>query len=132
VDWSVLDRSEKAETSRENYAEYIRAAFGNAYRLSDANWSKLRSGTFYNPWHHRSAIASPKVLIFHAKDDPNVPYERTKKFAEITGVRLKTLQRGGHISTDYITRRYWHEIQKFFDSRPGSANTKGGRDGFEH
>jgi hypothetical protein len=49
VDWSILDTAEKAETA--NYAEYIRQAFGNAYRLSDANWNKLRSRTFYNPWH---------------------------------------------------------------------------------
>ena len=47
------------------------------------------------------------MLMFHAKDDPNVPYERTKEFAEITGAKLKTLKRGGHISTDYIIRRYW-------------------------
>ena len=116
VDWSILDEAEKAETSRSNYAEYIRLAFGNGYRLSDANWRNLRSGTFYNPWHHRKEIEASKVLLFHAKDDPNVPYARTKKFAEITGARLKTLQRGGHISTDYITRRYWSEIRKFFDS----------------
>src|SRR6202789_2109256 len=44
VDWKILDRSEKVETSQANYAEYIREAFGNAYRLSDANWKKLRSG----------------------------------------------------------------------------------------
>ena len=56
------------------------------------------------------------MLIFHAKDDPNVPYARTKQFAEITGARLKTLKRGGHISTDFVTRKYWREIKKFFDS----------------
>jgi hypothetical protein len=74
------------------------------------------SGTFYNPWHHRNEIDGSKVLMFHAKDDPNVPYRRTKKFAEITGAKLKTLQRGGHISTDYVTSKYWADIKKFFDS----------------
>jgi len=29
---------------------------------------------------------------------------------------LKTLRRGGHISTDYITRKYWPQIKRFFDS----------------
>lgn len=116
VDWSILDHAERAETSRQNYAEYIRAAFGNAYRLSDASWKKLRSGKFYNPWHHRGEIDASKVLMFHAKDDPSVPYARTKEFAEITGVKLKTLQRGGHISTDYVTRKFWPLIKKFFDS----------------
>src|SRR3974377_1305515 len=32
VDWSILDKAEKVETSRTNYAEYIREAFGNGYR----------------------------------------------------------------------------------------------------
>ncbi len=116
VDWSILNKAEKAETSKQNYAEYIREAFGSAYRLSDANWNKLRSGSFYNPWHHRKEIDGSKVLLFHAKDDPNVPYARTKRFAEITGARLKTLKRGGHISTDYVVRRYWVQINKFFES----------------
>src|SRR5215467_6761163 len=119
VDWSILDQAEKAETSKENYAEYIREAFGNGYRLSDANWDKLRSGAFYNPWHHRTEIDASKVLMFHTKDDPNVPYQRAKQFAEITGVKLKTLPRGGHISTDYITRKYWPQIKRFFDSARG-------------
>ena len=115
VDWRILDRSEKMESSKENYAEYIREAFGNGYRLSDANWDKLRSGTFYSPWHHRMAITASKVMLFHAKDDPHVPYAGSKKFADITGVTLKSLQRGGHVSTDYIVRRYWAQIKKFFD-----------------
>jgi alpha-beta hydrolase superfamily lysophospholipase len=114
VDWSILDVAEKAETSNKSYAAYIRQAFGRAYRLSDANWAKLRKGDFYNPWQHRNQINGSKVLIFHAKDDPNVPYVRTKEFAEITGARLKSLQRGGHISTDYVTRKYWTQINKFF------------------
>lgn len=118
VDWGILDRAEKAETSRANYAEYIREAFGNAYRLSNANWKKLRSGTFYNPWHHRSEISGKKLMIFHAKDDPNVPYERTREFASLTRATFKSLNRGGHISTDYIVRKYWPQIHRFFSPRP--------------
>ena len=116
VDWSILAKAEKAETSKKNYAEYIRQAFGSAYRLSDANWRKLYSGDFYNPWHHRNQIDGTKVLLCHAMDDPNVPYERTRQFAGITGAKLKSLRRGGHISTDYVTRKYWSQIKKFFDS----------------
>ena len=117
VDWNILDEAEKAETSRENYAEYVREAFGNAYRLSDASWGKLRTGTFYNPWRHIKEIDGSKILMFHAKDDLNVPYERTKKFAEITGAKLRTLKHGGHISTDFIVRKYWTQIKNFFDSK---------------
>jgi fermentation-respiration switch protein FrsA (DUF1100 family) len=116
VDWSILDKAEKPETSNPNYAAHIRLAFGNGYRLSDVNWRKLRSGTFYNPWHHRKEINGSKTLIFHAKDDPNVPYIRTREFAEITGAKLKTLKRGGHVSTDYVVRKYWQQIREFFDS----------------
>jgi predicted alpha/beta hydrolase family esterase len=57
--------------------------------------------------------------MFHTKDDPNVPYQRGKRFAEITGVKLTTLPRGGHISTDYIIRKYWPQIKRFFDSARG-------------
>jgi hypothetical protein len=113
-----LVRAEKAETSKATYAEYIREAFGNAYRLSDANWTKLRVGDFYNPWTSRKQVDGSKLLMFHAMDDPNVPYECTRKFREITGARLKTLKRGGHISTDYITRKYWPEIKRFFETTP--------------
>jgi pimeloyl-ACP methyl ester carboxylesterase len=116
VDWSILDTAEKAETANANYAEYIRQAFGNAYRLSDANWNKLRSGTFYNPWHRRKEIEGSKVLMFHAKDDPNVPYERTRQFAELTDAALKSINKGGHISTDYVVRKFWSQIKRFFDS----------------
>src|SRR5208337_2136373 len=41
VDWAILRRAEKEETSNVSYAAYIRAAFGNGYRLSDKNWAKL-------------------------------------------------------------------------------------------
>jgi len=116
VDWSILDDAEKAETFKANYAEYIREAFGNGYRLSDVNWKKLRSGTFYNPWQHRSEIVGSKLMVFHAKDDPNVPYERTREFSKVTGAKLKSLSRGGHISTDYVVRKYWAQIKTFFDS----------------
>lgn len=116
VDWSILDEAEKAETSKTNYADYIRQAFGNGYRLSDANWRKLRSGTFHNPWHHRTEIDGSKVLMFDAKDDPNVPYDRTRQFAELTVAALKSIKKGGHISTDYVVRKYWAQIKRFFDS----------------
>jgi pimeloyl-ACP methyl ester carboxylesterase len=116
TDWMVLDRSEKVETSNENYAAFIRAAFGNGYRLLDANWEKLRSGSFYSPWHHRAGIDAAKVMMVHAMDDPHVPYEGSARFAEETGVQLKTVRRGGHLRTEEVVRRYWDGIKKFFDS----------------
>src|SRR5271168_3494104 len=41
VDWAILPREQKKETSNPSYAAYIREAFGNGYRLSDKNWQKL-------------------------------------------------------------------------------------------
>jgi hypothetical protein len=84
-DWGILDRAEKAETSKDNYAEYIREAFGNSYRLSDENWQKLRNGKFYNPWHRRNEINPSKILMFHAMDDPYVPYEAVSVLRKVPG-----------------------------------------------
>lgn len=117
VNWSILPHSEKAETSNPSYAAYIREAFGSAYRLSDQNWKKLKTGRFYNPEYHVADINASKVMIFHAKDDPHVPYQSVKRFADRTGIRLKSFRRGGHLSTEYIVQKYWPEISRFFRER---------------
>ena len=31
-----------------------------------------------------------------------------------TGIKLKSLRRGGHISTDGTVRKYWPQIKRFF------------------
>ena len=116
VDWAILPKEEKKETSNPNYAAYIREAFGNAYRLSDRNWQKLGKGSFYNPSHHIGEITSSKILMFHAQDDPYVPYSSVKRFAGRTGVKLVSLRRGGHLGTEYIVQKYWAEIRRFFGS----------------
>ena len=117
VDWGILRKSEKAETSNPSYATYIRGAFGNGYRLSDRNWKKLYGGgRFYNPAHHVDEIDPSKIMLFHAQDDPHIPYQSVAKFAKRTGVKLKLLRRGGHLSTDMIVRKYWGTIRGFFEN----------------
>jgi pimeloyl-ACP methyl ester carboxylesterase len=116
VDWSILRKSEKAETSNPNYAAYIREAFGNAYRLSDRNWKKLSSGRFYNPTHHIRQITPSKILMFHAIDDPYVPHASVERFARRTGVKLKSFERGGHLSTERTVRKQWPVIKRFFEN----------------
>jgi pimeloyl-ACP methyl ester carboxylesterase len=116
VDWAILPREQKKETSNPNYAAYIRQAFGNGYRLSDRNWRKLDGGKFYNPAHHAAEVTASKVLMFHAQDDPYVPYRSVEKFARRTGARLKLFRRGGHLSTELIVRKYWTQIREFFES----------------
>jgi predicted alpha/beta-fold hydrolase len=51
--------------------------------------------------------------MFHAQDDPVIPYQSVRKFARLTGVKLKLLRRGGHLSTDLIVRKYWEQIRDF-------------------
>jgi len=116
VDWTILPRSEKAETSNASYSAYIRSAFGNGYRLSDENWKKLRGGKFYNPIFHADEVTASKVMMFHAQDDPYVPYQSVARFARLTGVRLKLLRQGGHLSTEVMVRKYWRLIRDFFEN----------------
>jgi predicted alpha/beta hydrolase family esterase len=117
VDWSILRESEKKETSNRSYVAYLREAFGNAYRLAEKDWAKLYAGRFYNPAYHAAEIDPKKVIIFHAKDDPYVPYASVYAFAQKTGVRLNSLRTGGHIRTEWVVRKFWSEIKAFFESR---------------
>lgn len=114
VDWSILRKEQKKETSNKSYVAYIRKAFGNGYRLTEKNWNKLQSGTFYNPVHHINELTPEKILLFHAKDDPYVPWRSVNNFAAKAGVRLRLFNRGGHLSTERIVRERWAEIRKHF------------------
>ncbi|MGA3211763.1 MAG: alpha/beta fold hydrolase [Terriglobales bacterium] len=116
VDWSILSNAEKVETANKSYASYIREAFGNGYRITDKNWKKLYSGTFYNPAHHVREIDPAKIMIFHAKDDPSIPSRSVEHFAKRTGARLKLLARGGHLSTELIVQKYWPQIRTFLET----------------
>jgi predicted alpha/beta hydrolase family esterase len=115
VDWSILSRALRIETANPSYVAYIREAFGNGYRLSEKNWNKLYSGNFFNPIHHAGDINPSKIVMFHAKDDPAVPWRTVEKFARKTGVRLKLLSRGGHLKTEFVVQKYWPEIKRFFE-----------------
>lgn len=116
VDWSILAHSEKKETSNKSYVAYVRQAFGNGYRITEKNWNKLRSGSFYNPAYHVDEIIAGKVMMFHAKDDPYVPWRSVKRFARKTGIKLNLFATGGHLSTQDTVQRYWPRIQRFFDT----------------
>lgn len=113
VDWSVLKDEEKTETSNPDYAAYLRDAFGNAYRMKARNWRKLYTGKFFNPMHHASEMDRTKILMFHAKDDPHIPWRSVDKFSKTTGAKLKLLSRGGHFKTEFIVRKYWSTIERF-------------------
>ncbi|MGH9414229.1 MAG: alpha/beta hydrolase family protein [Terriglobales bacterium] len=114
VDWSILDQEPSKETSNPSYTAYIREAFGNGYRLSARNWNKLRSGRFYNPMAHLGEFDGRKILMFHAKDDPYIPWRGVEHFARATGARLRLFDQGGHGRTETIVRRYWRTMDHFF------------------
>ena len=116
VDWSILPVEQKKETSNRSYSAYIRQAFGNGYRLSERNWSKLGSGAFYNPAHYIKELTPSKILIFHAQDDPYIPWRLVKKFADSAGIRLRLFPRGGHLKTERVVRACWPQIERFFRS----------------
>jgi predicted alpha/beta hydrolase family esterase len=59
-------------------------------------------------------ITGSKIMMFHAQDDPYVPYRSVERFAKRTGARLMLFRRGGHLSTEMIVRKYWPQINKFF------------------
>ena len=116
VDWSILSREQTKETSNPSYPAYIREAFGNGYRLSDKNWNKLHSGVFFNPAHHLRKLTPSKIMIFHAKDDPYIPWRSVSRFADTAEIKLRLLARGGHLRTEHIVRTYWPQISRFFQS----------------
>ena len=117
VDWSILRFEQQQETSNPSYPAYIREAFGNAYRLTDKNWNKLLRGRFYNPAVHIGELRPSKIMMFHAKDDPYIPWKLVDGFAKCAGIRLNLLERGGHLSTTATVQKFWPRIKRFFDSR---------------
>jgi alpha-beta hydrolase superfamily lysophospholipase len=116
VDWGILQKEPRKETSNPSYAAYIRATFGNGNRLSAKNWNKLNDGIFYNPAHHLRELAPSKIWMFHAKDDPFIPWKLVDDFARRAGISLRLLSRGGHLKTEYVVQKYWPQIKRFFGS----------------
>jgi pimeloyl-ACP methyl ester carboxylesterase len=116
VDWSILGEEQGKETSNKSYPAYIREAFGNGYRLTDRNWNKLLRGDFYNPAHHIKELIASKIMMFHAKDDPYIPWRPVDRFAQRAGIKLNLLTRGGHLSTSRTVQKYWPRIGRFFEA----------------
>jgi esterase/lipase len=116
VDWTIQKKTEKTETSNRNYPAYLQEAWANGYRLKPKNWSKLYKGNFFNPMHNVKEMDGNKIMIFHAKDDPYIPYKSVVKFAKKTNSDLKLLSRGGHIGTEWVINKYWKRIKTFLDS----------------
>lgn len=75
----------------------------------------MRGGAFFNPVRHIEELTPSKIMMFHSKDDPYIPWKMVDEFAKRVGIKLKLLARGGHLRTESVVQRYWPEIKTFFD-----------------
>lgn len=111
IDWRIKSRTESLGW----LGKFTRLAFGNGYRFTRKNWSKLKNGKFYNPIAYAKNMDGKKIFIIHAKDDKIVSYRPTKKFASITNSQLLLLKKGGHLGLSIITLpKFYKKISKFF------------------
>jgi dipeptidyl aminopeptidase/acylaminoacyl peptidase len=98
VDWTKDSKAEPFDL----LMRFTKQAFGGAYRFSDRDFNKLKTGKFYQPMARADKIDGRKLLIIHAKDDRIVPYQPTALFAKRTGARLILESKGGHCGTSRL------------------------------
>jgi len=111
VDWQVDSPDEPMNDWLENF---IRQAFGQAYRFTKENWQKLARGEFYNPVTELDKIDSSKVLFFHTLDDQIVLYNPVKELADKIGAKFITIRKGGHLGLKILDKyRYRRQFWKF-------------------
>jgi len=115
VDWRAPSKAEPFGW----FEKYVREAFGEAYRVGEREWAKLKGGKFYNPVMHADEIDGRKLLIFHAKDDESVAWRPVAKFAKRVGAKLKLYKRGGHLSSRIVAKpAVWRQVRKFLAQQP--------------
>ncbi len=113
IDWQAPSKDEPMD----KLGAFLPHGFGNCYRFTTKNWRRLSRNGIYSPLKEADSIDGRKLLIFHAKDDTDVPYEPTREFAEKTDAKLITLQNGGHFGfSRSIEPRFYRHIKKFFRS----------------
>lgn len=110
VDWTSESRAEPMSFLKRFTAE----GFGQAYRGRSGVWSKLKSGTYFNPVRHAASIDGAKTLVFHARDDDNIPWRPVAAFAKRIGARIVLTKRGGHMGLGTAKKpAHWKRIAKF-------------------
>ncbi len=114
----VVDFTKESEEEPMDFLkDFIKRAFGFAYRFSDSDWEKLSSGEMLNPSKEIDKIPPKKVFIIHTKDDKIVLLEPVEKFAKSLGCKFKLLRKGGHLSLSCTTKFFMQRrIIKFFKS----------------
>jgi len=99
------------------FENFVKEAFGSAYRFPAKNWNKLKKGKFYNPISDLKKIDGDKIMIFHAKDDKIVSHVPLERFKEITGANVIMRKRGGHFGlTNLMEKKLYSQVKKFISS----------------
>ena len=110
TDWQAESEAEPMP----RVLEYMKNAYGQAYRIADKNWKKLESGNFYNPVKHIKEIDGRKILAFHAENDLSVDVASVKHFCFQIKSELVLLKSGGHFSSSFFSApSFYKKIQKF-------------------
>ena len=113
VDWNDAQSSEPLDA----LYQIIKSCFGEGYRLSKLNFSKLGKQGFYNPVDNQKNIVKDKILMIHAIDDSVVAYPAVQSFAQEMGIKLIYQKRGGHLSSKILMNYWmWKKVKRFFAS----------------
>lgn len=113
VDWIAEDKADPID----NLYRLLKEVYGGAYRLHKAGWSRLKSGTFYNPSQFVKQLDGRKLFIFHAQNDQVVRYDPVLRFSKEVGCQLVTFKRGGHLSSTLLMQaHHTRRIRKFLKS----------------
>jgi pimeloyl-ACP methyl ester carboxylesterase len=99
VDWRSPSRTEPLGP----FYNVVKESFGEAYRMSEKDWGKLKTGKFYNPMHEAKSIDGSKLLLVHGKKDDVVDYKSVVKFGKLVGARTVIVPNGGHFAGHILT-----------------------------
>lgn len=110
IDWRVKMKTEPLDWM----GKFVSMAFRNGYRFKQKDWGKLKSGKFYNPMTAINRINGQKIFIIVTDDDKIVSSGPTKKFARMTGCKILSLKKGGHLGLSVLIKpRFYQKFQKF-------------------
>ncbi|MCB9799103.1 prolyl oligopeptidase family serine peptidase [Candidatus Nomurabacteria bacterium] len=106
VDWTAQSQTEPLDW----LADFCRRSFGQGYRFSDEDWTRLSEGKIYSPADVLEKIDSEKLFVIHAMDDDVVSFDDVKPFVEKVGCKHLYIKKGGHLSSRVVTK--WHVWRK--------------------
>ena len=95
--------------------DFMKKAFGNAYRFTDKDWSKLSSGTFFNPMSEVKKMVGGKITIVHGKRDTLTFSSTSKTFCAATGATYIEIATNEHFSTSKLLEEdFFKKVSSLF------------------